>query len=548
MPNLTLANLQDMPAVRQLLILAGLAAAIAAGLWLFTWSQAPHYAPLFSGLDDKDSADVADALRSSAIPFKIDPATGAVTVPADQIHSARLRLASQGLPGGSRAGMEMIEGEQGFGVSQFVETARYQSALETELARTIGTLRPVKSARVHLAMPKVSAFTRQRDPASASVVLELNSGRTLEENQVAAIVHMVASSIPDMSSERVTVIDQSGRLLSNQDATSDEAIAARQFQQVRRLENTMVQRIQDLLQPLTGPGRVSAQVAVDMDFTSSQEAREIFNGEPQKVRSEQISETGAGASPPGPQGVPGAAANTPPGPAVASTAAGDNASLATRNATRNYELDRTVSHTVQPGGKVRRVSVAVLVDNLPAIAAAAPAGADADADADAATVAVATTRALTPEELARIEALVKEAVGFSTDRGDSVSVMNAPFIRPEGETALPELPLWQQPWLLNIARLLAGAVLLMILIFSVLRPAMRQLVTPVETVAIHQETNPMLTGAPQDYEAPNPNTPALPAALRPSNYEEKLLTARATATQDPRMVAQLVKGWVGADG
>lgn len=544
MPNLTLANLHDMPAVRQLLILAGLAAAIAAGLWLFTWSQAPNYAPLYSGLDDKDSADVADALRSSAIAFKIDPATGAVTVPADQIHSARLRLASQGLPGGSRAGMEMIEGEQGFGVSQFVETARYQSALETELARTIGTLRPVKSARVHLAMPKVSAFTRQRDPASASVVLELNSGRTLEENQVAAIVHMVASSIPDMNSERVTVIDQSGRLLSNQDSTSDEAISARQFQQVRRLEGTLVQRIQDLLQPLTGPGRVSAQVAVDMDFTASEEAREVYGAEPQKVRSEQVSETGAGAATAAPQGVPGAVPNTPPGPAPANNTASNNASPTSRSSTRNYELDRTVSHTVQPGGKVRRVTVAVLVDNVPAIATPPAADAAADTGGDNATIA-ATTRALTPEELTRIEALIKEAVGFSADRGDSVSVMNAPFVRPEGETALPELPLWEKPWVMNIARLLAGAALLLILIFSVLRPAMRQLVTPVETVAIHQEGNPML---PQEYQTPNPNTPALPAALRPSNYEEKLLTARATATQDPRMVAQLVKGWVGADG
>lgn len=547
MPNLTLANLQDMPAVRQLLILAGLAAAIAVGLWLFTWSQAPNYAPLYSGLDDKDSSDVADALRSSAIPFKIDPATGAVTVPADQIHAARLRLASQGLPGGSRAGMEMIEGEQGFGVSQFVETARYQSALETELARTISTLRPVKSARVHLAMPKVSAFTRQRDPASASVVLELNAGRTLEENQVAAIVHMVASSIPDMSSERVTVIDQSGRLLSNQDATSEEAISARQFQQVRRLENTMVQRIQDLLQPLTGPGRVSAQVAVDMDFTASEEAREVYGAEPQKVRSEQISETGAGAATPAPQGVPGAVPNTPPGPAPANNAANNTGTLASRSSTRNYELDRTVSHTVQPGGKVRRVTVAVLVDNVPTVAAPPPADAAA-ADANAAAVTAATTRALTPEELTRIEALIKEAVGFSADRGDSVSVMNAPFVRPEGETALPDIPLWQQPWVRDVLRLVLGALAVLALIFAVLRPAMRQLVTPVETVAIHQETNPMLTGSPQDFQAPNPNTPALPAALRPSNYEEKLLTARATATQDPRMVAQLVKGWVGADG
>lgn len=551
MPNLTLTNLQDLPAVRQLLILVGLAGAIAAGLWLFSWSQEPSYQPLYAGLDGKDAADVADALRGANIPFKLDPVTGAVTVPGAQIHDARLRLASQGLPGGSRAGMEMMEGEQGFGVSQFVETARYQSALETELSRTISTLRPVKSARIHLAMPKVSAFTRQRDPASASVVLELHAGRNLEENQVAAIVHMVASSIPDLSSERVTVIDQSGRLLSNQDSSSEAAISARRFDQVRRLEGTMVQRIQDLLQPLTGPGRVSAQVAVDMDFSVSQEAREIFGAEPVKVRSEQLTEQGAGKADPAPQGVPGATPNTPPGPTPAVTGGVDDAKLASRSSTRNYELDRTVSHTMQPGGSVRRVTVAVLVDHVPSVAVAAPAEGEAPAE-EAAAVVASNTRPLTPEELTRVEALIKEAVGFNAERGDSVSVMNAPFVRPESDTStLPEIPLWEQPVVRDYLRLGLGALAVLVLIFAVLRPALQKLVTPVDTVTIQQQENPMLTGTPQgspEYMLANANMQALPAGTGSHSYEEKLVTARATANQDPRRVAQLVKGWVGADG
>lgn len=543
MANLTLANLQELPAVRQAGVLVGLALAIAAGLWIFFWSQSPAYAPLYAGLDGKDAAQVADALRSANIPYKLDPVSGAITVPGAQIHEARLRLAAQGLPGGSRAGMELIEGEQGFGTSQFVETARYQSALETELARTIASLQPVKGARVHLAMPKISAFTRQRDPASASVVVELHPGRKLEQNQVAAVVHMVASSIPNLSSERVTVIDQTGRLLSDQDANSEEAVSARRFEQVRRLENTMVQRIQDLLQPLTGPGRVSAQVAVDMDFSVSQEAREIF-GEPSRLRSEQIAEQGSGMNVPAPQGVPGAVSNTPPGPTAAGAGEAEPEKLASRNATRNYELDRTLSHTLQPGGAVRRVTVAVLVDHLPAVASAPAEG----GEGEAVVAAPGGNRALTAEELTRIEALVKEAVGFNAERGDSVSIMNAPFVREAVDTTVAELPLWQQPMLLNVLRVLAGALLLLLLIFGVLRPALRQLVTPPQPVQITPEGQPMLGAEGMQALPPGEaNAPALPM-LRSAQYEDKVAAARATAAQDPRKVAQLVKGWVGADG
>lgn len=556
MPNLTLATVKDIPAVRQILILVGLAGAIALGLWVFFWSQTPGYAPVYSGLDSKDAAAAADALRNTGIPFKLDPVDGSITVPADQLHDARLRLAAQGLPGGSRSGMEMIEGEQGFGVSQFVEGARYQHALETELSRTISALRPVKAARVHLAMPKVSVFTRQREPASASVLLELHSGRNLEPNQVSAIVHLVASSIPDLSSERIAIIDQSGRLLSEQDSQSEAAITARQFEQTRRIETSMVQRIHDLLLPFAGPGRVSAQVAVDMDFAQTQEAREIYNADPAKVRSEQISEQTAGGAETTPQGIAGAASNVPPGaPLPATMAAESSNNASSRSETRNFELDRTLVHTTQPGGKVRRVTVAVLVDNLPVAPGSTPAPAEGEEPAGPAP----TSRALTDDELARVEALVKEAVGFDAERGDSVSVMNAPFVQPELQADLPEVPLWEQPWVMNAARLMIGAVVVLVLLFGVLRPALQQLVARPESGEYDEEQQAMIAAHPEMQRQLPPGAQAVlagaasQAALPPGStqshgYEEKLLAARAAASQDPRRVAQVVKGWVAADG
>lgn len=260
-------RIRSMQITRKLTMMAMIALAVAAGLAVFFWSQKPGYQALYTGLDDKGNAEAADLLRTAQIPFKIDQSTGAISVPQDRLYDARLKLAGSGLTGQQTGGgFELMEKDPGFGVSQFVENARYQHALETELSRTIGTLRPVREARVHLAIPKPSAFTRQRDVASASVVLELRGGQGLERNQVDAIVNLVASSIPDMTPERVTVVDQSGRMLSIADPNSDAAQHAAQFEQVRRQESSYNQRIRELLEPMTGAGRVNPEVSVDMDF------------------------------------------------------------------------------------------------------------------------------------------------------------------------------------------------------------------------------------------------------------------------------------------
>ena len=548
-PANTFTQLSDAGVFRQLFAMLVLAGAIAGGLWLFFWLQKPPMAVLQDGLDPRTSAELVDLLRQQQLPFELDPATGAVKVPAERLQEARLQMAAAGLGQLNGSGMEMIERDPGFGVSQFVETARYQRALETELARTIGNLRPVREARVHLAIPKPSAFTRQREPAAASVVLQLHAGRTLERNQVDAIVHLVASSIPGLTPERVTVVDGTGRLLTLPDGAEDpQATSAEQFERIRRQESSFSARIDQLLEPITGAGRVRSQVAVDMDFSATEEAREVYGPDSAQVRSEQLTESerrdGEGH---GPQGIPGATANTPPGPAAAGAPADPAADPAApspptesnRSETRNYELDRTLSHTRQPPGRIRRVTVAVLVDHVP--------GVDAEGNP--------IERALTADELTRIEALVKEAVGFDANRGDSVSVMNAPFIRPELEEPGEGAPFWENPTIRELLRIGLGAIVVLVLIFAVLRPALRTLISPPRTrtevdagdAQLQAQAN--LPALAQAQAAQIGNDGAQPQlALPPNSYEARLDVARQAVNEDSKRVAQVVKEWVASDG
>src|SRR3954470_16331257 len=303
------------PNLRPLLLLIGVAAAVAAGVGVVLWSKEPTYSLLYGNLGQSDSAQIAQALQTSGIPYKLDN-NGEITVPADRVHDARLKLAGQGLPEGD-GGFAVLSKDPGFGVSQFMEGARYQHALETELARTISSLQPVAAARVHLALPKQSAFVRDRRPPSASVLLQLKAGRRLEQEQVTAIVNLVASSIPELESNQVTVIDQQGRLLSSPDSAQDEfSVRAKQLEMARDMEERYTHRIEELLSPLVGPGRVRAQVVADVELSSTEEAREQYRPDSQIIRSEQTAEeTSRNGS--GPQGVPGSLTNQPPAPGVA---------------------------------------------------------------------------------------------------------------------------------------------------------------------------------------------------------------------------------------
>ncbi|MBS7457216.1 flagellar basal-body MS-ring/collar protein FliF [Coralloluteibacterium stylophorae] len=529
-----LMTMSAAPAMRQAGRALIVAAAIAVGLMVFFWSQKPDLVPLYAGLDAKATAEATDLLRAAEIPFEMDPVSGTISVARDKLFDARLKLAGAGLADGGQPGFEMIEKDPGFGVSQFVETARYQRALETELARTISSLRPVRDARVHLAIPRPSAFTRQREPASASVVLELQGGAMLERNQVEAIVRLVASSIPDLGRDRVTVVDQAGQLLSETATNPDAARSAMQFEQVRRAEQSYQQRIQDLLSPMTGHGRVSTQVAVDMDFSESEEAREVYNDDPAKLRSEQTSESMTTEG--GTEGVPGAASNDPAQMATADPDAANPPTQTSRSATRNYELDRTLSHTRQPGGRINRVTAAVLVDNVPRT------------DAEGNT----TLEPLSAEDLARMESLVKEAIGFSAERGDSVSVVNSAFVRTADDPAFEEPPFWQNPMLLNIAKPLLGAIAVLALLFGVLRPALKQLVNPAPQAAAKQKEAPEVAVVEERFDEDGPElAPALAtagaAALPHDPHQSALQQAREAVNADARRVAQVVKTWVNAE-
>lgn len=535
-------QLKDIPALRQLLLLLGVAAAVAVGIAVYEWSQKPALVPLFTGLDMKDTAAVTEGLRAANIAYRIDPASGAVAVSAAAVHEARLKLASQGLPRGAAMGFEMITQDQGFGTSQFIETARYQHALETELGRTVASLQPVRAARVHLAIPKPTAFTRSQSQASASVLVDLHAGRALEQNQVASIVHVVASSVPGLMPAAVTVIDQHGHLLTRNGGDEALAMTNEQFEHARRVEADYVRRIEQLLTPMLGAGRLSAQVSADIDFSVTEEARESFKPESAVVRSEHVAEDSARSSSSNggaaaAQGIPGATSNQPPAgsanPPLNQLADGNAVAggAQSRSSTRNYELDRTLSHTRQASGNVRRLSVAVLVDYLAKPSADKKKGIEYEP--------------LPAEQLAKVEALVKEAVGFNSTRGDTVSVQNAAFLQPE-PVQIEELPIWQQAQVRDLLRQAGGVLLVLTLVLLVLRPALRNLMQA--SVSVH----PQLIGREQALEAPGARAlgedrlslagPAPTASA--TAYEQKLQVARAAVAQDPKKVAQVVKTWV----
>lgn len=530
-----LGRLQDIPALRQLAAFVVLAAAVALGIWLFAFTQKPDYAPVFSDTDPKAQSEASQLLSQAGIPFRLE-ASGALAVPQEDVARARLQLASAGLPAKTQTGFETLNNDQGFGTSQFVESARYQHALETELARTIANLSPVREARVHLAIPKPSAFSRERQPSSASVVLNLKSGAALEQGQVAAIVHLVASSVPNMAPAAVTVVDQFGRMLSSTDPDSEESVSARQQEKQRKREAEYVQRIQELLEPMTGVGKVSTKVSVDMDFSEMEEAREVF-GEPPKVRSEQLSEVGSAMGPnAGVQGVPGSATNTPdpvPTTPPQGSAAGGNGS---RSTVRNYELDRTLTHTRQSPGRITRVTAAVLVDNIPG-----PPGKKGEP----------TTRPLTPAELENIRTLVQQSIGFDAQRGDVVSVVNAPFVATPIEPPAPT-PIWEHPKADEYLRIVLGGLALLLLLWIVVRPSMNKLVgrkTAPAAVAlvVDDEPEPQLS-APVAPEIPALTPPDEIPLTRTEVFDNNLDFARKSVASDPKRVAQVLRSMVADHG
>jgi flagellar M-ring protein FliF len=556
------------PGVRPLLLLAGIAGAVAVGITIFFWWRAPQWTILVGSVGADEVPAIVQALEASHIGHKLDPSSGAVLVSSTELDAARLELAAQGLPK-SDAGFNLMRDNPGFGVSQFMETARYQYAIETELARTIMAVDAVAGARVHLALPRPSPFVRERRPGSASVMVQLKGGRQLESDQVAAITHLVASSVPELEPEQVTIVDQKGRLLSAP-GRGDTADGEAAFEIARRLEGTFVERIETLLTPLVGQGRVRAQVVVDLDAGAVEEAREQYRPDSAIVRSETTSETqntsgaiadggvpGALTNQPPPAGValapalataaasgtttaPGASGPTSPAPApgAAGAASGTTAvaaatapplpSASSREATRNFEMDRTVSYMKQPPGRVRRVSVAVLVDEARTFAADGK----------------ETTAPLTAQQITEVTQLVKDAVGFDATRGDSVNVMNARFVSEGPVEAPAAVPIWQRPFVIEIGRTVLGALLLIAVVFGLLKPLLRSLLTPPRQFAAAGAGAAAAAVVAGPVGVPPLAQPGMTAALQ---YEQQLTQARQLVAQDPKRVAQVVKTWVASD-
>jgi flagellar M-ring protein FliF len=535
-------GLADIPGLKQVGLLAGVAAAIAAAIWLVIWSQGQNYTVLYGQLSERESGQVMDALTAAGIEFKLSP-SGAVSVPESKVQDARIRLASQGLPQSDAMGIEMIQKESALGSSSMMENARYQSVLETELARTIVKVQGVQTARVHLALPKPSVFLRDSRKATASVMLQLYPGRRLEPGQVAAIVHLVASSVAELAASDVTLVDQTGTLLNSPDENAEQAASTRQFAYTRKLEETYQQRIIELLEPMIGVGRVRATVTADMDYTVTEETHEKYDPQKTAVRSEQTSnEARRGGD--STEGIPGALSNQPPGtsgaPAIpgaatpgnpganpkadASAAAGPSSTA--QRSTRNFEVDRTLSYTKQPVGVLRRLNVGVVLDDWQKVDAAGK----------------VTTSAMSEADIKRFTQLVRESIGLKDDRGDQLNLLNQAFKSAVPLGPMDGLPLWQTPWVTQLAKQIVGALLVLTVAFLVLRPLMKSLTKTTVTVEKIADS-----ADPQGDRLSLSGKDANAIKLAPS-FEQQVVAARSLVGQDPRRSAQVLKEWVAADG
>ncbi|MBU6249110.1 MAG: flagellar M-ring protein FliF [Xanthomonadaceae bacterium] len=544
---LDLRDIARSPASRQLLLLVGVALAVAMGVAVVLWSRSPNYGLLYAGLDQKDAAAITQALQSTNTPYTLSADGNSIMAPQSQLAAIRLRLAGQGLPQGSSNATIVPGADSPFGMSDLAERTRYQQMLETDLGNTIAGLQSVRSARVHLALPKPSAFIRDNHQASASVLVSLFPGRQLDASQVAAIVHLVSSSVPDLDPKQVSVVDQQGQLLTGDAPDSAAAVGDTRLRLATRMENMYAERIEELLTPLVGPGKVRAQVYVDLDFSQTEKASETYNPDHPALRSEQTStqQSTGGAAAAG--GVPGALSNQPPntpaqptaanpqagaGAAATTTAATSAPTESSSSATRNFELDRTISHVTDPAGRLARLSVAVVVDNKTV-------GTGKDAKSEP----------FSAQELTHLTDLAKNAVGFDAARGDSVSVVNQAFHHDAnaGDDNLPATPFWQRPGMLDLIKQGGGILVALLVAFGLLRPLLKGLGrSPSDTPGPAQALpSPMPKVSVQIADIPEDEPARIGQAIA---YEQKINMAKRMVSENPKQVAQVVRNWVGDNG
>ena len=529
----------------KILLAVGIAAVVAVMSAFWLWSQEPKYRVVFSNFSDKDGGAIVAALEQMNVPYKMAEGGGAIMVPSDQVHQARLKLASMGLPRGGNVGFELLENQK-FGVSQFVEQVNFQRALEGELEKTIQGISVVENARVLLAIPKSTVFIKDQQKATASVLIKMQPGRTMDARQVSAIVHLVASSVPNLDVANVDIVDQSGNLLSDPSKKGDaEMLDPGRTKYVEEMQKSIAARVEAIIAPLVGEKNVHAQATAEIDFSRVEQADETYkpnqNPEQAVVRSLQKNESlsggagGAGAAGGAAGGVPGALSNQPPPPATAAittdpkAAAGADATPAgntQRNITTNYEVDKTVRYSQKSMGGVKRLTVAVVVNNKEEV------------DKDGKT----TSRPLSEDEKKQINELAKQAMGYNEERGDSLSVVNSTFT-PAKIEAVPELPIWKNSSYIEMAKdagkLVLGLAVLFLLYKKALQPMVTKLLTYEPKVESIQNPTPR-----EQFVNTSAGVPQLPG----QGYQQELDKAKLLAKDNPKMVANVVTSWVSGNG
>ncbi|MDX1598456.1 MAG: flagellar basal-body MS-ring/collar protein FliF [Marinobacter sp.] len=530
--------------LRQIGLMVGLAASVALGVAVVLWAQEPNYQPVVGDMSGYNPQDITSILDQSGINYRMDPRSGALLVPSDEVYNARLKLAAEGVTDEQTMGYELLDQDRGLGTSQFMETISFRRGLEGELARTIAAMRGVRSARVHLAIPERSVFVRDARTPTASVFLDVFAGRKPEKEHIAAIVNLVAGSIPEMSKDNVTVVDQNGNLLTGREADSDSQQIKDQYDYTTRVEERLTRRVASLVGPIVGDGRFRAEVTADLDFSSVEQAEELFNPEQQAVRSErEMSEQRING---GTGGVPGALSNQPPGEAQVPEQAGQGEAgedgepapqpvNVRRESTRNYEMDRTVSYIRQELGRVKRVTVALAVDDMKVV--------------DPQTGEV-SYEPWPEQELQRLNMLVRDAVGYSAARGDSVTVMNTAFAAEE-QVQFEAPGFWEQPWFWDLMKQVLAGLVILVLVLGLLRPTLKSL-----SGAGKSEREGDSGGGYGDLEGieggdelrqamSSQDDLLLPGAT--DSYDRQLNALKGLIAEDPARVAQVMRQWVNVD-
>lgn len=550
------ARLAALPVKSRVSLGIGAAALVAVVIAMTMWSSQGDYKVLYANLSDKDGGAIIGQLSQMNVPYRYSEGGGAILVPAAQVHDLRLKLASAGLPKGSVVGFELMDGAR-FGQTQFQERLTFQRGLEGELTRSITAMPSVQNARVHLALPNQNGFFREQQKPSASVMLTLYPGRSLDRTQVAGIVHLVSSSVPELSPKAVSVLDQTGALLSGSEEANNGGLDAQQLQYVNQMEQTYKKRILEILEPVVGRDNLRAQVVADIDFSQTESTSEEFKpnqgaNAQASIRSQQTTES-TGSNGTTATGIPGAASNQPPVPANAPVNAasgpapglqaaqgnGGGSSNSRRDATTNYEVDKTVRVTRNATGAVRRLNAAVVVNHRTVT----------DKNGKTSTVA------LTASELENLNTLVRESIGFRDDRGDSVKVINAPF--REEQVPVDDTPLWKQPQTLDLLRSLAVplslALVAVVVVFGLIRPALKAAMArseetkgrALDVVAADDEALPQL-GGPNGAGEGAGSAGGMPLLEAPS-ASRHLESARQLAKDNPTAVANIVRGWVSGE-